>query len=59
MKEIIFGTTNPAKIIQAQAALDQLGIVVRGLVGFENLPKVVEDGATAQENARKKALAYC
>ncbi|MEK7065020.1 MAG: non-canonical purine NTP pyrophosphatase [Patescibacteria group bacterium] len=59
MKEIIFGTTNPAKIIQAQAALDLLGIKVRGLAGFENLPKVVEDGETAQENARKKALVYC
>lgn len=59
MKEIIFGTTNPAKLIHVQAALDPLGIKVRGLAGFENLPKVVEDGETAQENARKKALAYC
>jgi inosine/xanthosine triphosphate pyrophosphatase family protein len=59
MKQIIFGTTNQAKIIQAQAALDPLGIEVVGLSGFDNLPKVVEDGKTAQENARKKAVAYC
>lgn len=59
MKQIIFDTTNPAKLIHVQSALDSLGIKVIGLTGFENLPEVVEDGKTAQENARKKALAYC
>ncbi len=58
MKEIIFGTKNPAKIAQVQGALNSLKIVVKGIGDIKNLPEVEEDGKTAQENARKKALAY-
>jgi 8-oxo-dGTP diphosphatase len=59
MKEIIFGTANPGKVIQVQAALDPLGIKVLSLSGFDNLPDVKENGKTAQENSRKKATSYC
>ena len=58
MKELIFGTTNPAKVLQIRGALAPAGIDVNGVVDKSVLPEVVEDGKTANENARKKALAY-
>lgn len=58
MLEIIFGTTNPAKIAQAKGALAGMDIDIKGLSEFDNLPKIIEDGKTAQENARKKALGF-
>lgn len=58
IKELTFGTTNPAKILQIKGALSPSGIEVSGIVDKGILPEVVEDGKTANENARKKALAY-
>ncbi len=58
MKELIFGTTNPAKVLQIRGALAPAGIEVNGVVDKSVLPEVVEDGRTANENARKKALAF-
>ncbi len=57
LKEIVFGTTNEAKIKQVRGALSSTGIEVIGVLK-ESLPEVIEDGKTAIENARKKALAY-
>lgn len=58
MKELTFGTTNEAKIKQIRGALVPAGIEVNGVADKSVLPVVVEDGKTANENARKKALAY-
>lgn len=58
MKEIIFGTTNPAKINQIQGALAPLGITVKGIEDMSALPVIEEVGTTAQQNARKKAITY-
>lgn len=58
IKELIFGTTNPAKVLQIRGALAPAGIEVNGVVDKSVLPEVVEDGKTANENARKKALVY-
>lgn len=58
MKEIVFGTTNEAKIKQVRGALVPAGIAVEGVKDKSILPEVVEDGKTASENARKKSLAY-
>lgn len=58
MKKLIMGTTNPAKIAQVRDALVSAGIQVEGVADKKLLPEVVEDGATVQENARKKAVAY-
>lgn len=58
MKELTFGTTNEAKIKQIRGALVPAGIDVNGVSDKSLLPEVVEDGKTANENARKKALAY-
>lgn len=58
MKEILFGTTNKAKIHQVGGVLALIGIEVKGVASKEMLPVVKEDGVTAVENARKKAIAY-
>lgn len=53
--ELIFGTTNPAKLAQIQSALHPLGITITGL---PEPIDVEESGQTALENARLKATAY-
>ena len=58
MKEILFGTTNLAKIKQLQGVLRPIGVAVRGIPVGTSLPVIIEDGKTANENAKKKAIAY-
>ncbi len=58
IKELIFGTTNEAKIKQIRGALAPAGIDVNGVIDKSMLPEVIEDGKTANENASKKALVY-
>ena len=55
MREITFGTTNEAKMLQVRGALAPAGISVEGIKDKSLLPKVDEDGITASENARKKS----
>lgn len=57
IKEITIGTGNPAKIKQIEGALLPLGIKVFNILNLK-LPEIAEDGKTAQENARKKAIGY-
>jgi inosine/xanthosine triphosphate pyrophosphatase family protein len=58
--EIVYGTGNPGKAKQMQSVLTASGLAVTvrssGEFGIEL--DVEEDGRTAEENARKKALAY-
>jgi XTP/dITP diphosphohydrolase len=58
MVELIVGTSNPAKKQMIRSALAPLDIVVRGTDDIGISLEINEDGATAQENARKKSLAY-
>ena len=58
MREILFGTTNEAKVKQVRGALSPAGIEVNGVANKELLPQVEENGKTASENARKKSLVY-
>ena len=58
MESITFGTTNEAKIKQIGGVLIPAGIRVEGLSDKSIIPGVEEDGKTAVENARKKALVY-
>lgn len=58
MSELIFGTSNPAKISQVQGALLPVDVTVRGIGDFGIELDVPEDGPTAADNARVKALAY-
>jgi inosine/xanthosine triphosphate pyrophosphatase family protein len=56
-KELVFGTGNKAKVRQVQDALGD-DFIVRGINEFDIDIDVVEDGTTAQENAKKKSVAY-
>lgn len=57
-KAIVFGTSNPAKIEQVRGALELSGVDVQGIDEFSISLEIEEDGSTAQENAKKKAVAY-
>jgi XTP/dITP diphosphohydrolase len=58
MRRILIATSNPGKIRDFAGAASVHGIEVAPLPNFASLPPVVEDGATFEANARKKAEAY-
>ncbi len=58
MRELLIGTGNPAKLQAVQSALKPMEINVKGTQALELSLNIVEDGKTAQENARKKSIAY-
>jgi inosine/xanthosine triphosphate pyrophosphatase family protein len=58
MKEIIYGTSNPAKVTQVRDILEPIGFSIKSLAEFNSQITVEEDGETAEENAIKKAVAY-
>jgi XTP/dITP diphosphohydrolase len=53
--EIVLATRNRDKIREIEAILSPLDIEVLTLDRFDGVPEVVEDGATLEENALKKA----
>ena len=53
--ELVLATANPHKVKEISLLLADLGLVVRSLGEFPGAPAVVEDGASYQENALKKA----
>lgn len=55
---VLIATSNSGKLRDFAGAAAAYGIVVEGLAGFASLPVVTEDGATFEENARKKAEHY-
>lgn len=56
-KDIVLATRNRHKGAEVAALLDGLGITIRTLDEFPHAPEVVEDGATCEANAVKKAKA--
>ena len=56
--ELYLASANPGKLLEFRDAAKARGITVEPVPGFENLPSCIEDGATFEENARKKALHY-
>jgi XTP/dITP diphosphohydrolase len=58
MKRILIATSNPGKLRDFAGAAASYGIEVRAIPNFAALPAVVEDGATFEANARKKAEEY-
>src|SRR5579875_1273603 len=58
MRTIYFASTNPGKLREFKHAAELHRINVELLRGIKNLPACIEDGATFEENARKKALYY-
>jgi XTP/dITP diphosphohydrolase len=57
MRELTIATSNPHKIEEIAAVLGPLGIACAPL-GRSDIPEPEEDGATFEENARIKAVAY-
>jgi len=57
--ELLVATRNGGKLKEIRRLLDELGIAVKGLDAFPDLPEVEEDGATFAENAAKKAETVC
>lgn len=55
--EVVLATRNPGKAVELAALLGPAGVRVRTLAEFPFAPEVEEDGATFEENARKKARA--
>ncbi|MGA9640537.1 MAG: RdgB/HAM1 family non-canonical purine NTP pyrophosphatase [Terriglobales bacterium] len=57
-RSILIATSNAGKLRDFAGAAAPHGIAVAAIPGFASLPPVVEDGATFEANARKKAEAY-
>jgi XTP/dITP diphosphohydrolase len=55
---LFLASANPGKLREFQQAAGPLGIAVKVLPDFCQLPPCWEDGSTFEENARKKALHY-
>jgi XTP/dITP diphosphohydrolase len=55
---VLIATSNKGKLRDFAGAAEVYGIVVEGMPDFATLPEAVEDGATFEENARKKAEHY-
>lgn len=58
MRRILIATSNQGKLRDFAGAAKEFGIEIASLPGFANIPPVVEDGATFEANARKKAEHY-
>jgi XTP/dITP diphosphohydrolase len=58
MKRALVATSNAGKIRDFAGAASHFGIEIVLLPNLASLPAVVEDGATFEANARKKAEAY-
>jgi XTP/dITP diphosphohydrolase len=55
---VLIATSNQGKLRDFAGAAAVYGIRVEGVANFASLPEAVEDGATFEENARKKAEHY-
>jgi XTP/dITP diphosphohydrolase len=55
---VLIATSNQGKLRDFAGAAAVHGITVVELAGFASLPEAVEDGASFEENARKKAEHY-
>ncbi len=53
--KLLVATTNPGKLAEVQAALKKLPVEIVSLADLGIWPEIVEDGATFEENALKKA----
>jgi XTP/dITP diphosphohydrolase len=51
---VLIATSNAGKLRDFAGAAAAFGITIASIPNFSALPPVVEDGATFEENARKK-----
>lgn len=57
-RTVLISTSNPGKLGDFAGAAAGHNITIAAIPGFASLPAVIEDGATFEENARKKAEQY-
>ena len=55
LNDIVLATRNRHKGVEVVALLGGMGLTIRTLDEFPHVPEVVEDGATCEANAAKKA----
>lgn len=55
--DIAVASRNTGKVAELKELLNDLSVTIFSLDDFDNIPEVVEDGATYEENALKKARA--
>jgi XTP/dITP diphosphohydrolase len=55
MLTVVLATRNPGKVVEIRSILSELKLEIRSLSEMPESPEVVEDGATLEENAMKKA----
>jgi XTP/dITP diphosphohydrolase len=58
MKRVFVATSNPGKIRDFAGAASHFEIEIVPLLNLSSFPPVIEDGASFEANARKKAEAY-
>lgn len=58
MQRVFIATSNRGKLQDFAGAAAGYGLLVEGVPGFDSLPQALEDGATFEANARKKAEHY-
>ncbi|MEE4312544.1 MAG: XTP/dITP diphosphatase [candidate division KSB1 bacterium] len=54
-KKLILATNNQHKVVEMKALLNDLGYQIYTLKDYPDIPEVIEDGQTLEENAAKKA----
>ena len=59
MIRLYCATGNPGKLREFQIAAGRAPVSIELVPGFRDLPAAVEDGATFEDNAIRKALHYC
>jgi len=57
-RTVLLATSNAGKLRDFAGAAARYGVTIKNIPHFASLPEVVEDGATFEENARKKAEFY-
>jgi XTP/dITP diphosphohydrolase len=57
-RTVLLATSNAGKLRDFAGAAAPYGITIANIPHFSSLPEVVEDGASFEENARKKAESY-
>lgn len=55
-EKIIFASQNKGKIVEVKQILNGLKIELLSLLDFENIPEIIENGKTFEENAKIKAV---
>jgi len=56
MRELVVATKNKGKLREIKELLAGVNVIITSLADYPGAPEIIEDGATFQENALKKAV---